>query len=130
MTQMNSAAPTFLVDDVGGTARWYAEQLGFEIAGTFPKTEPYAYASVQRDRVEIMLLRLAGHQKPDLSARRPEGLWDAYVRTSGVRELHEQMKGQPFIQMPLKKQRYGDWEFEVRDPNGYVLVFGGDADVD
>ena len=129
-SRMSSAAPTFLVADVGDTARWYAGQFGFEIAGTFPKTEPYAYASVQRDGVEIMLLSLAGYQKPDLSARRPEGLWDAYVRTSGVRELYEQMKGQPFIQMPLKKQRYGDWEFEVRDPNGYVLVFGGDADVD
>jgi hypothetical protein len=23
----------------------------------------------------------------------------------------------------LRKQPYGDWEFEVRDPNGYVLVF-------
>jgi len=26
----------------------------------------------------------------------------------------------------LKRQPYGDIEFEVRDPNGYVLVFGGD----
>jgi len=25
--------------------------------------------------------------------------------------------------MPLRKQPYGDWEFEVKDPNGYVLVF-------
>jgi hypothetical protein len=25
--------------------------------------------------------------------------------------------------MPLRKQGYGDWEFEVRDPNGYILVF-------
>ncbi len=130
MTQMDSAAPTFLVADVGGTARWYAEQLGFTIAGTFPDAEPYGYASLQRDGVEIMLLRLAGYRKPDLSARRPEGLWDAYVRMTGVREWYEQVKGRPFIQMPLKKQRYGDWEFEVRDPNGYVLVFGGDADVD
>jgi len=28
--------------------------------------------------------------------------------------------------MPLKQQPYGDWEFEVRDANGYVLVFGGE----
>jgi len=28
--------------------------------------------------------------------------------------------------MPLKQQPYGDWEFELRDPNGYVLVFGGE----
>ncbi len=22
-----------------------------------------------------------------------------------------------------RRQPYGDWEFEVKDPNGYVLVF-------
>lgn len=33
--------------------------------------------------------------------------------------------GEVFVQMPLKQQSYGDWKFEVRDPNGYVLVFGG-----
>jgi len=32
------------------------------------------------------------------------------------------------VQMPLRHQPYGDWEFEVRDLNGYVLVFGGSAD--
>ena len=25
--------------------------------------------------------------------------------------------------MPLQKQFYGDWEFEMKDLNGYVLVF-------
>jgi hypothetical protein len=25
--------------------------------------------------------------------------------------------------MPLRKKDYGDWEFEVKDPNGYILVF-------
>ena len=27
------------------------------------------------------------------------------------------------IVQPLRKQPYGNWEFEVRDPNGYLLVF-------
>ena len=121
--KMRSAAPTLLVADVGSTARWYAEHLGFEVAGTFPQVEPYSYANLQRGGVEIMLLGLAGYQKPDLSAQRPEGLWDAYVRMSGVHEFYRSLESQPFIKMPLTKQAYGDWEFEVRDPNGYVLVF-------
>jgi hypothetical protein len=75
---------------------------------------------------EIMLLSLPGYQKPDLSAQRPEGLWDAYRRMGGVKELYEKVKRELFVQMPLKKQSYGDWEIEVRDPNGYVLVFGGE----
>jgi uncharacterized glyoxalase superfamily protein PhnB len=121
--QMGSAAPTFLVADVGGTAHWYAEHLGFQLAGAFPDGEPYAYASLQRDGVEIMLLRLAGFQKPDLTAHRPEGLWDAYIRMRGVQLFYEGLRDREFIQMPLKKQPYGDWEFEVQDPNGYILVF-------
>jgi uncharacterized glyoxalase superfamily protein PhnB len=124
--RMASAAPTFLVDDTSSTARWYVEHLGFQIAGTFPDREPYGYVSLQRDGVEIMLLRLTGYQKPDLTPLRPEGLWDAYVRTRGVHSLYESVRGETFINMPLKKQPYGDWEFEVRDPNGYILVFGGD----
>ena len=71
--QITSAVPTFLVPDVAATARWYAEHLGFRTAGTFPKQEPYAYASLQRNGTEIMLLLLPGYEKPDLSARRPQG---------------------------------------------------------
>ena len=121
--QMNSEVPTFLVADVGSTARWYAEHLGFQIAGTFPDAEPYSYASLRRKGVEIMLLGLADYQKPDLTARRPEGLWDAYVRMRGIHAFYQSLDSQTFIKMPLKKQDYGDWEFEVRDPNGYILVF-------
>ena len=123
--QIKSAVPTFLAADVGATARWYAEHLGFRITGTFPKQEPYAFATVQRDQAEIMLLSLPGYQKPDLSGMRPAGLWDAYLRMSGVHALYGSVRGEEFVRMPLKLQPYGDWEFEVRDPNGYVLVFGG-----
>jgi uncharacterized glyoxalase superfamily protein PhnB len=79
-----------------------------------------------RDSAELMLLNLADYEKPDLTARRPAGLWDAYFRMTGVEALFESVKDKPFVKTPLKKQRYGDLEFEVRDPNGYVLVFGGD----
>ncbi len=123
-----SAVPTFLVPDVAATARWYAEHLGFHTAGHSPDHEPYVHASVQRGGAEIMFLGLAGYQKPDLAKLRPAGLWDAYIRLEGVRTVYEVIADRSFIRMPLTKQSYGDWEFEVRDPNGYILVFGGDAD--
>ena len=116
--QIKGAVPTLWVPDVASAARWYSGHLGFHTAGTFPKQEPYAYASLQRDGAEIMLLSLPGYEKPDLSARRPEGLWDAYIRMQGVHTLYDAVRGKSFIQMPLKRQPYGDWEFEVRDPNG------------
>ena len=51
------------------------------------------------------------------------GVWDAYIRMEGVNEFYEAIRNKVDIQMPLRKQPYGDWEFEVKDPNGYILVF-------
>lgn len=124
--QILSAVPTFLAADVAATAQWYTDNLGFVLAGAVPKQPPFVYASLQRDGAEIMLLSLADYQKPDIRHLRPRGLWEAYLRMRGVHALYETVQGQPFVQMALKKQSYGDWEFEVRDPNGYVIVFGGE----
>jgi uncharacterized glyoxalase superfamily protein PhnB len=124
---IRSAAPTFLVSDIATTIDWYVANLGFEKTGSVPKLAPFVYASIARGPLEIMLLSLDGYEKPDLRAWRPVGLWDVYVRVDGVTALYESFVGKPFVQMPLTHQSYGDWEFEVRDPNGYVLVFGGAA---
>jgi len=124
--KVRSAVPTFLVPDVAATANWYERELGFTLAGHFPAEAPYAYVSLMRDGAELMLLNLVDYEKPDLTERRPAGLWDAYFRMTGVEALYETVKGKPFVKMALKKQPYGDLEFEVRDPNGYILVFGGE----
>jgi len=114
------AAPTFLVPDVATTAEWYEKQLGFT-ASFFPKKPAYVYASLHRDQVEIMLLRLEGYRKPAVD--RPTGHWDAYIRMQGVRDFYKLVRQTTPIKMELTKQSYGDLEFEVVDPNGYVLVF-------
>ncbi len=121
-----SAVPTFVVPDVAAAIQWYVGHLGFELGGMFPAQEPYSYASIHLGPAEIMFLRIAGYVKPDLSGLRLEGLWDAYIRVEGIRDLYERFDGKDFVRMPLRKQPYGDWEFEVQDPFGYVLVFGGD----
>ena len=125
-SQIYSAVPTFLAPDVAATARWYAENLGFVTAGAFPPNPPHVFASMQLGPAEIMLLNLEGYQKPDLSPQRPAGLWDAYIRMRGVNRFYELVRERDFIRLPLKQQPYGNWEFEVRDLNGYLLVFGGE----
>jgi uncharacterized glyoxalase superfamily protein PhnB len=117
-----SSAPCFPVADVGATARWYEEQLGFTVY-PFPKIGPYVFAVLARDAVEIMLQKIEGYEKPNLYNSRSGGVWDAYIRMQGVREFYEAIRQQLEILRPLQKQPYGDWEFEVKDPNGYVLVF-------
>ena len=128
--RMRSSVPALLVDDVNATAEWYAQHLGFATTGIHPPVPPAGWASLQRDGAEIMLQALRGYRKPETYDRRDGGVWHAYVRMNGVKTFYESLQDQPFIKRPLCKQPYGDWEFEVEDLNGYVLVFGGDETVD
>ncbi len=130
MSHARSAVPTFAVADVVGTARWYADQLGFHIAGHVPETEPWVFASLMLGAAEIMLVRLEGYVRPAGEMERAASVWDAYVRMTGVGAFYEQLEKRDFVVSRLTKKAHGDWEFDVRDPNGYVLVFGGDEDLD
>ena len=122
MAELRTVAACFAVADISATIRWYEEQLGF-VADPFPDREPYVFAILSRDDVEIFLQRVEGYQKPDVYGRRPGGVWDAYIRTEGVEDLYESVSAEAEIIQPLRRQPYGAWEFEVKDPNGYVLVF-------
>ncbi len=121
---LRSVAPIFLVGDIAATIPWYVERLGFH-AYPFPKSPPYAFCILGKDSVEIMLQQLAGYEKPRLYEQRNGGVWNAYLRIQGVRELFNTLSGMSDVEMiePLRRQPYGDTEFVVRDPNGYVLVF-------
>ena len=122
MAELQSLAACFPVADISATIGWYEEVLGF-VADPFPEREPYVFAILSRDNIEIMLQRVVGYQKPDLYKSRPGGVWDAYIRTEGVKDLYESVRGEASIVQPLRQQPYGAWEFEISDPNGYVLVF-------
>src|SRR4030095_14691634 len=122
MAEFRSVSPCFPVADVGATVRWYEEQLGF-IGDPFPDHEPYVFAIVHRDTIEIMLQRIEAYQKSDNYQLRDGGVWDAYLRIEGVKDLYEAIQGEASIVKPLRQQPYGAWEFEIKDPNGYVLVF-------
>jgi uncharacterized glyoxalase superfamily protein PhnB len=119
---MGRAVPVFTVADLSTTIDWYQNLFGFW-SDPFPDHEPYVFAMLFRDDVEIMLQRLEGYEKPDIYKLRNGGVWDAYIRVESVKELYEAVRDQVTVVQPLRQQPYGCWEFEVKDPNGYVLVF-------
>jgi len=122
MPEYASIVPVFSVADVGATMNWYQTHLGFA-SEPFPAQEPYLFAILFRDHIEIMLQRVENYQKPETYGVRAGGVWDAYIRLSQVTKLYDAIKDEVTIIKPLRQQPYGAWEFEVRDPNGYVLVF-------
>ena len=122
MSKFITAAPTFLVADVDAAIHWYETELGFT-SYPFPEKPPYVFASVCRDEIEIMFQLLPDYEKLDLHRLRDGGVWDAYIRMEGVKEFYAAIRDKVEIKLSLRQQPYGDWEFEVKDPNGYILVF-------
>ena len=122
MFKISSINPCFAVADVSATIHWYETELGFS-GDPFPNFEPYVFGILRRDGAEIFLMRIEGYTKPDLYNRRDGGVWDAYFRIQGLEAFYAAVKDRLDIRQPLRRQPYGLSEFEVRDPNGYILVF-------
>ena len=122
--RLRNATPVFLVGDIASTIEWYASRLGFD-ADAIPEHPPHDFCILRKDDVVIFLQQLTGYQKQDNYRDREGGVWAAYIETSGVDALYQRLKqvGGVAMLQPLRRQPYGQMEFEVRDPNGYVLVF-------
>ena len=123
--RLRATTPVFLVADIAATLAWYRQHLQFDGTAYPADVPPHAFAVLTRDRVEIMLQQREGYATPDLYATRDGGVWDAYVRMTGVAALFDAVfwSGAISIVEPLHTQWYGDTEFIVKDCNGYVLVF-------
>ena len=126
MTQprFDTAIPVLLVGDIASTMRWYATHLGFDVHGV-PESPPHAFGFLNKGHIQIFLQQLDGFRKPDLYDQREGGVWNVYLRVNGVRELFDALTQMPDVTIvePLCHQPYGQTEFVIRDPNGYVLVF-------
>jgi len=123
-SQLHGATPVFLVGDIAKTMEWYRTKLGFE-AEAIPPKPPHDFCILRKDEVTIFLQQLTGYRHRDHYDEREGGVWAAYLDTYNVEALYESLKqvsGVKIVQ-PLRHQPYGQWEFEVRDPDGHVLVF-------
>jgi uncharacterized glyoxalase superfamily protein PhnB len=119
MPAIKRVAPQFLVSNLGDAIAFYEERLGFTtdfVYGNF-------YASVSRDGAMIHL-KCAPKLDAERAHRRSEEHLDAFVDVSEVRALHDELAGRGApITKPLGERPWGTLDFQVEDPDGYILCF-------
>lgn len=118
-THFTAATPIFLVGNVEAVMPWY-QALGFEAI-----YYPPGFCILRRDAIQIFLQHQPGYSRPDEPLRRERAAWDLYIETDNVQALFEDLSKMPDVKILRRpcKQEYGQIDFEIVDPNGYVLVF-------
>lgn len=124
---ITQAVPLLRVVDVSRSIDWYRSILGF-VGDPFPATPPYEFAILRHGAVELMLRRGTPTSRPP---RRYD--WDFCLRREGshFREVHDRFTALGIVSRRLERMFYGLCEFEITDPDGYVIClsqFLEDAD--
>ena len=125
MPHFKKLTPNLLVASVERSLAFYVDTLGFARGMTVPEASPFAFASVTGGAVEIFLNDAATAVKEyPAFAGRPIGATSTlYIEVEGVDALHDRLKSQVKIVIPIATQFYGMREFAIADPDGYVITF-------
>ena len=122
---LKKLTPNLMVEDVARTVAFYRDTLGFEVLTTLPGQEPFDFAIVRRDNVELMFQsRLSlSDNVPALSGAPIGASQTFYIEVTGVRDLYETLRDKVEIVVDFHETFYGTREFYFRDLNGYILSF-------
>jgi uncharacterized glyoxalase superfamily protein PhnB len=118
--KLNNLRPMLETVDLRQTIQFYTEILGFKCNAVYPDAENPFWASLYRDKAEIMFTSRSDHstlEKPLMSG-------SLYFNLNNVDEAWEQLKDQKTVEYPIENFDYGMREFAIRDCNGYLLQFG------
>jgi lactoylglutathione lyase len=117
--------PNLLVANVERSLAFYIDVLGFTRGMTVPDASPFVFASVASGAVEIFFNDAATAVKeyPRFADRPIGATGTLFIDVTDVDALHDRVKTQTTIVMPLVTQFYGMREFAIEDPDGYVITF-------
>jgi catechol 2,3-dioxygenase-like lactoylglutathione lyase family enzyme len=115
--------PLLNVEDVGRSAYFYKDALGFRVAESFERDGILVWACLSFGNVRLML-----HQPPwaESESRRSSDTWTSTVLFFWVEDaaaLHADLQARGYDVGDLQRIERGLEEFYVRDPDGYELGF-------
>lgn len=112
------AASILTVADVPATAEYYRDKLGFEIS--FLWNDPPDYAVLKAGEGVSIHLSKSSNKNKTLSVHTA-----VYIFVHDVDALYKAYQERGInIHTPIGDQEYGMRDFDIKDPNGYILTFG------
>lgn len=117
--------PNLIVSSVERSLAFYTDVLGFARGLTVPEQSPFVFASVTSGPVEIFLNDRSTvlKENPQFAGLSIGGGNTMFIEAEAIDALHDRLKPNVKIAMPIVTQWYGMREFAIADPDGYVITF-------
>jgi uncharacterized glyoxalase superfamily protein PhnB len=123
--KLTGLTPNLITNDIDRALTFYRDVLGFEVAVTVPEAPPLVFVWLKRDDVNVFVndSKAVHEETPVESLVVGQSGVALFVHVEGVAELWEALRTKTHVVMPLKDQWYGQTEFSITDPDGYVITF-------
>jgi len=123
--RLANVAPILITPDLGRTAAYYRDVLGFKVVEHGDAPEPFA--AIYRDSVEIILVEARHGEFVPNRVRYGAG-FDVYIdpdTVAGVNELYAEVTARgACIHTEPGPTPYGSYEFVVEDIDGRLIGIG------
>jgi catechol 2,3-dioxygenase-like lactoylglutathione lyase family enzyme len=125
--EISGIAPFFIVKSVSTALAFYRDRLGSEITFQGPEPDDIFFGIVRRGAAMIMFKDVGVEPVPNYMRDIRKGIarWDAYLYVPDPDALASEFSSRNVeFSEPLKDTNNGLRGFELKDADGYVLLFG------
>jgi uncharacterized glyoxalase superfamily protein PhnB len=119
--------PNLVVADLARSVAFYRDLLGFSVTMTVPDQAPFVFAMLQRDGLDLFVNDIKAVKEDPAYAAMAQVVGKSgvslYFDVKGVKALYDALKGKATVVAPLERKFYGVTEFNITDPDGYLITF-------
>lgn len=132
--------PNLMVKDVNRSVEFYTEILSFDfvmgvpdgtrdIETTYDPNKPLVHAYVRKNTVEVMLHKDTNfvEEFPEFKGTGPKASLTLYIMVNNIDSYYAAIKDKVTPLKGMATQWYGNKEFYVKDPDGYIFGFAEKA---
>lgn len=115
--------PLLYVSNLQASVKFYCQVLRFDFGEYYPDESSATYASILIDGNKLRLVQ-GGERIPSFHKHGPCGSGiQLFVQVPNVDDVYSRVQGRVEVADEIEDKQWGDREFTVRDPDGYLISF-------
>jgi uncharacterized glyoxalase superfamily protein PhnB len=115
--------PLIYVSELKKSIEFYINILGFKLGALFPNKKNPTYAPIFVGDSKLMLVAAREINKKFYSKGLGGSGVQLFVQVEDVDEKYKEVKGKVDIIDEIETKSWGDREFTIKDPDGYLISF-------